>query len=527
MSRRSKYEPSEASILWALTHLEKFGDTDILPIPLEYKACFLSRGELAKRFASMSMDKCSFKAPVRMSVPKIKGGFRIASIMEPADCIYYTALSYDTSEILERIRSPIKASISCSYRINTTEDGDFFHGNTGYRDFQAATRNYILSDDFNTVLSLDISDFYSQISHHRLRNNLDSSSIDNELSLAIENSLNDLSSNQHSQGIPVGPSASIILAEAALLDVDQHLISKGYTFCRYVDDFRLFFNDKKEAVTAFRELTEILFRSHRFPINSSKTNLWSANHFKEKAFVDEEQLEEAKNIEIVDEFVDSLDSSIADDFELSDHDEAQIERSAIQSLFEKIRYDETLPLGLAKFVLRRSRTLKMIKVADDVLELAYKLLPVLRDVCLYFDVVDKDNAHGYYAQYLQRLRQDEAVWSLPYVQQWWFGAVLKNPRITTWQEVNSALNGAESINVDRYKPLILAQFREWHEIRNLKGQVDSLAPWCKRAVILATCVLSNDEKRHWLARFKINDDPIAWAWARYAADHSNLDKLLT
>lgn len=527
MSKRSKYEPDIASISWALTHLDKFGDSDILPIPLEYKACFLNRGELAKRLSSLNMVDYSFRAPLRIAVPKVKGGFRIASTMEPADCIYYTALSYDTTETLEKIRTPRKKSVSCSYRINTTEDGDFFHGNTGYRDFQTATRNHILSGHFDIVLSLDLSDFYSQISHHRLRNNLDSSSITSELSLAIENCLNDLSSNQHSQGIPVGPSASIILAEAALLDIDQHLISKGYTFCRYVDDFRLFFKDKRDAVIAFRELTEILFRNHRLPINSNKTKLWSIGDFRKYAFVDEEQMEESKNTEIVDEFVDSLSSSIANDFELHEHDEAEIERTAIERLFQKVEDDEILPLGLSKFVLRRSRTLKISEVAENILRLGTRLIPILRDVCLYFDVVAKNQTSGCYRKYLRLLRKDEAIWSLPYVQQWWFGAVLKNPKLFVRAEVMYALESADSLNVERFKPLLLAQYGMWDEIRNLKDQVDAQTSWGKRAIILATCALSDDEKRHWLGRFKIQDDPITWACARYSADHPNLNKLLT
>jgi hypothetical protein len=53
--------------------------------------------------------------------------------------------------------------------------------------------------------------------------------------------------SQYGAGLPVGPTASYLLAEAALLDVDRRLQDDGVDFVRYVDDYSLFAPDMAAA----------------------------------------------------------------------------------------------------------------------------------------------------------------------------------------------------------------------------------------------------------------------------------------
>ena len=61
-----------------------------------------------------------------------------------------------------------------------------------------------------------------------------------------------------SRGIPVGPSASIIMAEAVLDDVDEWILHWSKKYARYVDDIRLFDDDPEELERQQRELTAYL-----------------------------------------------------------------------------------------------------------------------------------------------------------------------------------------------------------------------------------------------------------------------------
>ncbi|MGD9853267.1 MAG: RNA-directed DNA polymerase [Nitrospirales bacterium] len=121
------------------------------------------------------------------------------------------------------------------------------------------------------LVSCDIADFYDRLNLHRLESIL--------LSLPIDKTrvrqLNELLlfwANRDSYGIPVGSNASRILAEAALLEVDNYLLSMGIKFCRFVDDYRLF---APNAHTAHYWLTQLIERLwiEGLTINKSKTKI--------------------------------------------------------------------------------------------------------------------------------------------------------------------------------------------------------------------------------------------------------------
>src|SRR5206468_11490050 len=76
-----------------------------------------------------------------------------------------------------------------------------------------------------------------------------------------------------SQGLPVGPVASNLLAEALLVEVDDYLSARGRTFVRYVDDFRIFCNSEADATEALHELGEHLLLEERLSLNPRKTTV--------------------------------------------------------------------------------------------------------------------------------------------------------------------------------------------------------------------------------------------------------------
>src|SRR5207249_11340111 len=95
---------------------------------------------------------------------------------------------------------------------------------------------------------------------------------------ALERLLSNWASLQ-SRGLPVGPLASVPLAEACLNDVDHYLLGKNWQHTRYVDDFRIFCRSRSEANEALHALTEYLFTAHRLALTSAKTHVAPANEF--------------------------------------------------------------------------------------------------------------------------------------------------------------------------------------------------------------------------------------------------------
>src|SRR6266436_4351877 len=67
--------------------------------------------------------------------------------------------------------------------------------------------------------------------------------------------------SRQSYGIPVGGSASRLLAEAVLSDADSALADEGFLFTRFVDDYRLFLDSNQSPYSALAFIAEQLATS--------------------------------------------------------------------------------------------------------------------------------------------------------------------------------------------------------------------------------------------------------------------------
>ena len=89
-------------------------------------------------------------------------------------------------------------------------------------------------------------------------------------------------SEGNSYGIPVGPPASRLLAEAVLIDVDSALMSYSIDFLRFVDDYVIFARTPEDAEFGIRMLGETLFLHHGLTLQTAKTHVRSVPQYVEK-----------------------------------------------------------------------------------------------------------------------------------------------------------------------------------------------------------------------------------------------------
>ncbi|MCW6052578.1 RNA-directed DNA polymerase [Lyngbya sp. CCAP 1446/10] len=139
------------------------------------------------------------------------------------------------------------------------------------------------------LLKTDISSFYDSISHEYLM-----SAISQKLNITNESpfmilfsrtlkfktcyySIVDgkLCETYNSQGIPIGNSAEGFIANIFLDEVDEALFNLGINFGRYVDDFRVFTNNKSDSLKALIILQEFLLKIG-LNLNTSKTKIIEA-----------------------------------------------------------------------------------------------------------------------------------------------------------------------------------------------------------------------------------------------------------
>jgi hypothetical protein len=221
------------SLDWALNHIELSGDTDIFPIPFEYDAIRLFWDSEVKPYL-LNEDVTKWQChPLRRTLsPKHRFGFRISTQLDPLDTLVYLALVYEIGADIEAARVPAAANVVFSYRFAPHPSGAFFDPRFSYNNFQKHSQQLLASPDCSHVVVADIADFYPRLYAHPLENALKACTKQAGHVTSIHGMLAKWNYSV-SYGIPVGPSPSRLLAELAINDVDQALLSEGKRFCRY------------------------------------------------------------------------------------------------------------------------------------------------------------------------------------------------------------------------------------------------------------------------------------------------------
>src|SRR5271165_1807648 len=68
---------SSGSLEWALTHISKFGDTDIFPVPFEFKSIRHGWNRIKSELEKSDLTTYLTRGSRRLLVPKPGGGFRV------------------------------------------------------------------------------------------------------------------------------------------------------------------------------------------------------------------------------------------------------------------------------------------------------------------------------------------------------------------------------------------------------------------------------------------------------------------
>ena len=289
------FKISENSIEWALKHVQRYYSSDFFPAPFEFAAIRHAWDDVKGYLLGLDLEQYIPKGALTTLAPKANGTFRVVHQLDPLDALIYTALVYEFHEKIEGFRIPAAEGIACSYRIKPDVNGSFFSvDEDGWNTYVRRTKNLAESFSKGYVVVCDIVDFYNQINTHRIRNVLSEAAgsafettakVMEEFILAIN--------TQTSRGVPVGPAASILLAEAIMADIDRKILGYTRNFVRWVDDIRVFFGNKDGARWFLHELTQYMYENHRLVFSGEKTKIISVSDFRTIFFRDE-MVEEKK-----------------------------------------------------------------------------------------------------------------------------------------------------------------------------------------------------------------------------------------
>jgi hypothetical protein len=514
---------STNSIEWALKHVTRFYSSDFFPDPFEFEAISTQWQNLRPAIQGWDLAVYTPKAPLQALAPKPNGTFRIVHQLDPLDAIVYTALAHTLAEDIEAARIPQKEGIACSYRIAPDVNGSFFAGTVdGWDLFTNRTKHLIDQYPKGFVLLCDIVDYYNQIYSHRVANIIGELGRPDakELGKVVERFIEAMNT-QTSRGIPVGPAASIVFAEAVMIDLDRKVLATTRDYVRWVDDFRIFFRTYADAQQFLHQFTEYIHDNHRLVLSGEKTRIipvekYKASHEQNDAEREERLLAAKTQALALDEYYHELIGNAGPYNEPEDEfDEQQFE-----ALLREFRTNKKFEIAseaykdllneemrrphpdflLIRRVLRKAKSYRIRSILPFVLVHFERLLPLAREVCLYLAKALNQEAATKNATLLLKIADSPSM-QLPYVNMW-----------LAWLFSSSAfadncfaplLGKASHL---RGQALIAIRARDLAWVKSRKNGLDTLGPYEKRAVLYSSQILSEDERKVWLGIAKERGD---------------------
>lgn len=278
----NKNEVAEQCSQRALSHVLKSGFDDIYQTPIFVghfeRAILASNPDFQKEIVASTArailqnrtTEMAFSPVDSLLYPKERFAYRKYSYIEPIDNLKYLALVLHIAGTIEGARPDRRRGIVHSYRFNKVGD-HIFSQSFNFQSFKSKSRELTRKNVGGFKVLTDIANFYDRVNIHRIESTLFGCGCDQEVSAKI-NSLLLLWSGKDSYGLPVGCDASRLLAEAALIDVDNFLLSHNVNFLRFVDDYRIFASTREEASYSLSLLTQRLYREG-LNLNSHKTSI--------------------------------------------------------------------------------------------------------------------------------------------------------------------------------------------------------------------------------------------------------------
>lgn len=523
---------SEASVRRAIDHLGAFGDTDLFPRLPEMK-CFIDKPEaVARDCARLNIGQYIPTGAAETLTPKSSLGFRIAHQLTAADNLIYLAALIDCAPSLEAARFPKGDNRAFAYRFDGEPSVRVFEAARGYHQWIALLAEFGGADNpfkpDRPAIATDISDFYQRIYFHRIENVLQDAGCPKGPSDLIKKIIKTTRARQ-SYGLPVGTTASRLLAECLLNDTDQFLNNMGVEFTRYVDDFRIAVPEGAEAHSILCRLAEHLMVTEGLSLNVSKTKITTVNSIKDQArsrlqdvFTTAEM--EKMNAIITISYAD-VDDAIDDDAIGNPFLSAEF---LVERLGELARKQGT-DLSVFKAVLRALRFLPDIDALKLVHLHADLLYYLPREFCLVLTAASKQGGfpvEEVKARVLEFLRMPPYS-DLAHVRSWLLNLFVNGTLPVTLADWNG-YNFNASISERRAAYYFRGLANDRAYFRANKTQLGALSEWDRPAILMAGMCLPADEYRNWLDEGVHQlSSPFATTYVTWLKDnHGRLNELL-
>ena len=506
------------SIGWALNHLITIGDSDLFPIPIEFDAIAGLGAEAIKILSDLDLSQVSPGSARRFIVPKDDLSYRIATQLDPLDSIFLAALMHQYGNQIEAKRRAVGEKRVFSYRFAPDTNGNFYDKTFSWNEFWGNC--FEKSKSFEYAIVLDISDFYNQIYHHTLENQLAECGLPNQVIkwiLALSESL----TAKTSRGIPVGPHSAHLLAEISLKPVDNSLVTRGIEFCRFVDDIIVFCHSLVEARINVLTIADVLDKQQRLMLQRQKTKILDKERFQKycKEMVEDRPINDLETnlLKVIRKHSGGNPYSIIHLSQISNEDLCLFKEESIEKIFDDYLSPGEPDYTRLRWFIRRLSQVGHPGAVNYCVDNINKLMPALNDICQYFVSVSNFSASEWpvLGEKILSLLDDPLIQANDYYQMSIYSLFNRKVELNHFEKIlkNYQVNPS---NLKRETIITAFKYGAADWIRELKEHYSGMDRWQQRAFLVACSKLPKEEKRFFLGHVSNADklDELLIKWAR-------------
>jgi hypothetical protein len=300
--------------------------------------------------------------------------------------------------------------------------------------------------------------------------------------------------SKQSYGIPVGGTASRLVAEAVLADSDSALADEQIEFSRFVDDFRIFVKEGQAPYSILAFLADQLATTEGLSLNAQKTRLYELEEFKELLGV---QLGDAFDA-AQKEAIDALSHAFYFEEDVSEEDVAKLRAINLFEMLEFELSEEVWDFGRIKAIFRALRLAPDPDSVGVLIDKFEMFLPFMKELVLYLDQLR--NVEGVDLTPLKEkvLAQISggAAASVPTIRVWLLELFVREVLSIEASEL-AQLRNSETLD-NRQIYLIRGLNEEVNFFRRQKARFDEKNNFEKYAFMFGATCLPKDEFENWV-----------------------------
>ena len=500
---RSGRKLAPASLDWAIEHVAEYGDTDLFPRPFEIDLLSKHRKVTIEALKDLDITSHLWRPSRRFLVPKGGLSFRPIVQLDPIDSIILSALVHEIGGGIERRRVPAHEKVVFSNRFTPLGDGTLYSPDNSWEAFWLASKEKARGAAF--VAITDISDFYNQIAHHTVENQLDESGVDPSIKRPILRLLQQ-DTDKISRGIPIGPHATHLIAEMALIPTDNFLRSSRIDYCRFVDDVHIFCKGEVQAQARLQQLAEYLDRTQKLGLSRPKTMVLPAAEFQK--ICDDHLMDrpvnelEKRMLDIVKRY--SSSPYVPVQIMLLDRDEqAAFSKENIETVLAAYLAQTNIDHVRLRWTMRRLAQVGAPGGVEFCLKNFHKMAPAVAEIAAYLKSAEKHYAGSWadigtevLAAYRSELAQTNE-----YIRLVLLSVFSRLRDLNHFSDLADIFERAQP-SEKRKVVLAAAESKNADWLRRFKGEANRVDPWLGRAILFAMRVLPEEERDFWLKTAK-------------------------